>query len=319
MKKKWIAWLLCVALLLPILSVTVLAAPGGSGEMTGIGQQSNGGQQSSTSRESPYAEAAELFEQYVFTDEETGLEIPYNLFLPEGYDEDEDTEYPIVIFVADASVNSNEVTDVLTQDGALVWATEEEQAKHPCIVLAPQYTTDLVNSIGMLVEDDYVWTEGLTLVTDLIFYILDAYRVDMDRIYGTGQSQGGMMTIAISDKYPDLYAAQYLVACQWNTDEMVAMADDQLWIMVCEGDSKAYPTMNTAIEVWTEAGAQIVQYDEMWDSTSTAEQFDALVASMTAQEGTIHYTVCEGGDHMYTWTFAYTIEGIRDWLFEQAR
>ena len=69
--------------------------------------------------------------------------------------------------------------------------TPEEQAKHPAIVLAPQYTEDLIRSIGMMTTDTHQWTKGLTLVTDLILDVSHKYRVDKDRIYGTGQTQGG--------------------------------------------------------------------------------------------------------------------------------
>ena len=27
----------------------------------------------------------------------------------------------------------------------------------------------------------------------------------------------------------------------------------------------------------------------------------------------------KGGEHIYTWTIAYNIEGIRDWLFSQSK
>ena len=68
--------------------------------------------------------------------------------------------------------------------------------------------------------------------------VSNKYRVDKDRIYGTGQSQGGMANIAISDAYPELFAGQYLVACQWDTQEMEKLKDKNLWITVCQGDSK---------------------------------------------------------------------------------
>jgi predicted peptidase len=283
-------------------------------EATAAGPGGNMG--SSTETESHYPEPVTLFEQYEYTDPETGSTIPYNLYLPEGYDESE--SYPLLIFVGDASVNSDTVTDPLKQDGAAVWATEEEQAKHKTIVLVPQYTNTLINSIGALVEDGYQWSEGLTLVSNLIFHVVEEYSVDENRIYGTGQSQGCMTTIAISDKYPDFYAAQLLVAGQWNTEEMSAMVDDHLWIVVCEGDTKAYPGMNEAVANWESLGACVATSD-MWDSTSSAEGFDSLVADMLSQNCNINYTVFEGGDHMYTWTVAYTIEGIRDWLFEQTK
>lgn len=270
----------------------------------------------STNTESHYTEAAEKFEQYEYTDPETGYTIPYNLYLPEGYDESQ--EYPLIIFIGDASVNSDTVTDPLQQDGAAVWATEEEQAKHQAIVLVPQYTSTLQNSIGALVSDDNQWTEGLTLVSNLIFHVVEEYSVDENRIYGTGQSQGCMTTIAISDKYPDFYAAQLLVAGQWDTEEMSAMVDDHLWIVVSEGDTKAYPGMNAAVANWESLGATVATSD-MWDSTSSAEGFDVFVADMLSQNSPIHYTVFQGGNHMYTWTVAYTIEGIRDWLFDQTK
>ena len=160
----------------------------------------------------------DAFKTYIYKDPATGYEMPYNIYLPKDYDADKAKTYPMVVFIADASANINDPKAVLYQgNGAIVWATPEEQAKHPAIVLAPQYTEDLIRSIGMMTTDTHQWTQGLTLVTDLIMDVSNKYRVDKDRIYGTGQSQGGMANIAISDAYPELFAGQYLVACQWDT------------------------------------------------------------------------------------------------------
>lgn len=103
------------------------------------------------------------FTQYVYKDPETGCEMSYNLYLPKDYDPNK--SYPLVFFVADASANINNTKTPLFQgNGATVWTEPEEQAKHPCIVLAPQYTQDLVQSIGMMTTDENVWTPGLTLL-----------------------------------------------------------------------------------------------------------------------------------------------------------
>lgn len=255
------------------------------------------------------------FQQLEYTDPETGNTIPYSLYLPEGYDESK--EYPLLFFVADASANGDDITRNLTQgNGATIWATTGEQEKHECIILSPQYTNTLIDSIGALTTDENVWSDGLTLVSSLLHYVIDEYSVDVTRIYGTGQSQGCMTNIALSDKYPDLFAAQLLVAGQWDVEEMAAMKDKNLWIVVCEGDNKAYPGMNEATEKWESLGSAVARSD-MWDSTSTAEEFDELVSQMESQNCKINYTVFEGGSHTYTWTVAYNIEGIRDWLFAQ--
>ena len=258
------------------------------------------------------------FKQFVYTDSETGLSMPYNLYLPKDYNANK--KYPLLLFIADASANINEVTTPLFQgNGATVFATPDEQTKHECIVLAPQYTADLVESIGMMTTDENVWTPGLTLVTNLLFDVINNYSVDKNRIYGTGQSQGGMANIAISDKYPDLFAAQYLVACQWNVDEMEVLKNKKLWITVCEGDTKAFPGMNEAVARWKSLGAKISRNKKFWNSKASINELNKNVKSIARKNANINYTVFAGGNHMYTWSFAYNIEAIRDWLFAQSK
>lgn len=260
------------------------------------------------------APVVESFSQHVYADE-TGLEMPYNIFLPEGYDGKK--EFPLVVFIADASANINEVTTPLIQgNGATSFAAKDFQKKHPCIILAPQYTADLVDEIGMMTTDENVWTRGLSLTTNLILEVIERYAVDTSRIYGTGQSQGGMANIAISDRYPELFAAQLLVACQWNVDEMKILRDKNLWIVVCEGDTKAFPGMNDAVANWEELGAKVASNETFWDSRAPVAELNKVVKKLERQRANINYTVFAGGNHMYTWSFAYNISALREWLFK---
>ena len=127
-----------------------------------------------------------------------------------------------------------------------------------------------------------------------------------------------MANIAISDAYPDLFAGQYLVVCQWDTQEMEKLKDKNLWITVCQGDTKAFPGMNEATALWEKDGA-VVARSRMWDSTGGTPVFEQMMRVMEDQQAPINYTVFQGGSHMYTWSFAYNIEGIRDWLFAQTK
>jgi hypothetical protein len=43
------------------------------------------------------------------------------------------------------------------------------------------------------------------------------------------------------------------------------------------------------------------------------------VDAMRAANCSIDHTVYEGGSHMYRWKYAYSIEGVRDWLFAQKK
>ena len=54
--------------------------------------------------------------------------------------------------------------------------------------------------------------------TALIRALIKDHPIDEKRLYTTGQSGGGMMSIAMNIKYPDFFAASYLVACQWNPE-----------------------------------------------------------------------------------------------------
>lgn len=59
------------------------------------------------------AETVGKFKQLEYHDEETGKTMPYNLFVPEDYDESK--SYPMIMFIGDASTVSPDVTVPLTQ------------------------------------------------------------------------------------------------------------------------------------------------------------------------------------------------------------
>ena len=258
------------------------------------------------------------FEKHYFTDSETGITLPYFVFLPKGYDKAR--KYPMVFFIPDASADTSIETATLTQgNGATIWATPEEQAKHPSIVVAVQYPFAVVKEFGAMTLDDHLWTKGLTAVHNLLLHLIETLAVDRNRVYGTGQSQGCMANIAISDRYPDLFAAQYLVAGQWDVAEMAAMKDKKLWILVCEGDSKAYPAMCEAMELWKSLGAKAVKGEAFWNPKATGGEMASNVRAMLEKDADIRMNVLAGGSHMYTWSIAYGIEGIRDWMFAQSR
>ncbi|WP_288265434.1 esterase [uncultured Dialister sp.] len=257
------------------------------------------------------------FQEGYYEDPVTGAAMPYYLYLPKGMERGK--TYPLIVFIPDASADTNDTKLSLVQgNGGTIWASKEEQAKHPSMVLVLHYSKDLVDSLGMMTTDENKWTPGLTLAYDTIRHIVDTYPVDRYRIYGTGQSQGGMANIALSDRYPDLFAAQYLVACQWNVEEMAALKDKNLWILVSEGDTKAYPGMNRAVNLLQSLGAPVAT-SSLWDSHSDKGAWNHLTGAMLQQGSPIQYSVFAGGNHMYTWTIAYNITPIRDWLFTQTK
>lgn len=144
------------------------------------------------------------FRQFRFNDPETGLILDYNLYIPEGGDGS--APVPLVLFMHDGGVTGTNPRRTLQQGlGAVVFASAEDQARHPAFVLAPQYPVPLANDASQ--TSVYV-----DVTARLVEHIAAIYPVDRDRVYTTGQSGGCMASIALSVKYPDLFAASLLVA-----------------------------------------------------------------------------------------------------------
>lgn len=264
------------------------------------------------------------FQQFRFTDPETGLLLTYNLYIPKNYDATQ--SYPLVLFMHDAGVTGTNPLRTLQQGlGAVLFASPEDQAKHPSFVLAPQYPVALANDASQI--SDYA-DVTVRLIRDLEKH----YNINNNRLYTTGQSGGCMTSIALNIKYPNLFAASLLVAGQWDPSQVASIAKNKLWIIVSQDDGKAWPGMNTITQVLESHGARITR--ATWNGQSNAKEFANNVDTILAigVDSNVFYTVFEkgtvipkdakvngGSGHVWTWPIAYNIPKVRDWLFAQQR
>ncbi|BBM41933.1 hypothetical protein JCM16777_0157 [Leptotrichia wadei] len=265
----------------------------------------------------------ENFKQFVYKDPKTGTTVKYNLYIPKNYDKNK--KYPLVLFMHDAGVLSEDTKTTLLQgNGAISFATPEEQERHEAFVLAPQYSRKVVDDNGDITSD---LDATVNLIKD---YLISKYSIDEKKLYATGQSMGGMMAIVMNYKYPELFAASYLVACQWDPKEVSTMARNNLWITVSTGDAKAYPGMNAITSELIKRGATVAK--DSWRADYTDAQFLEGARKVIAQKSNIKYTTLEkdtnpylpkdanpGLEHSGTWKVAYSIPGIKDWMFLQSK
>ena len=215
------------------------------------------------------------FEQKTFTDEETGLSITYNLYLPEGYDEA--ASYPMVVFIGDSTCAGDDPTYSLTQGrGALVWATEEWQSVNPTIVAVPTYPETILDD-----HNGYTTTEYVELTKRYIDYMCEEYAVDAERIYGTGQSMGCMTTLILASEYPDLYAACMFVDGQWDISALSGLKDQTFVYFAAEDDTSAWSGAQEVMEMFDSDNVsyEYVQWDGTWSvdelSSAAKELFSA--------------------------------------------
>ncbi|WP_231635736.1 PHB depolymerase family esterase [Novosphingobium sp. ST904] len=260
------------------------------------------------------------FRQLTFEDRKTGRTLPYNLFVPRDYDGTK--AYPLVLFMHDAGATSDVVRTTLLQGlGAVCWAESADQAKRPCFVLAPQFPE-------IIADDDSHTSNALDTTIDLIKSLAREYRIDQARLYATGQSGGCMMSIAMNIKYPDFFAASFLVAGQWDASLVAPLASKKLWILVSQDDDKAFPGQNAIVKALENHGARasLATWDGRWTAAEFREAFDSIdsernpINYISFTKGTVipkGETTAGASGHRNTWRIAYSIEPIREWIFRQ--
>ena len=137
----------------------------------------------------------EVFDDFVqreYADKQTGKTVRYNLFAPKNIEDGK--RYPLVLFMHDAGVTGTIVKAPLYQgNGAIAWASPEFQAQHPCFVIAPEFDE-------IIVDDTSTASNYLDATINLIKYLQTKLPIDGKRLYTTGQSGGGMMSIAMNIK-----------------------------------------------------------------------------------------------------------------------
>ncbi len=322
MKKLLLAVLLAV--LMSMASVSAQGPDGGPNGQRGGNRGGNGGgvdKSSDAELQKMITEIIPQFELVTWEDPETGITLQYQLFIPADYDANE--KYPLVQFIPDSSVVGKGTDAVLTQGwGGLIWASEEEQSKHPCFVVVPVFTDTVV-------DDNFNHSEQIEAAVHFIQYLLQTYSIDPEKLYTTGQSMGGMTSFYLNITYPDFFAASVFVGSQWDNSKLNVLEDKSFFYIVSAGDPKASAGQSELLSVFDADGASYTH--EEWGAQDPAEEQNAAVAAMLGEGNSANFvtftagtTLAEGAsapggadEHMTSFDYAYKIEAVRDWLFQQ--
>jgi len=261
------------------------------------------------------------FKQLEFKDNKTGQTLRYNLFVPKNYDKAK--SYPLVLFMHDAEVTgTNTIATLIQGNGATSWAGAEIQAKYPCFVLASQFDE-------IVADDDSQVSGSLDTTINLINELAEDYGIDKDRLYTTGQSGGGMLSIAMDIKYPNFFAASYLVACQWDEKLVAPMAKQNLFIVVSQDDAKAYPGQTAIVNELQANGAKVARgvWDAKWSTQESKEAFEKLISEganvnfVSFKKGSVlaDGQTNSGAGHVNTWKFAYDLTPVLEWILTRKK
>ncbi|HEX8545509.1 MAG TPA: T9SS type A sorting domain-containing protein [Cytophagaceae bacterium] len=229
-----------------------------------------------------------------YTNPKTKKVMRYRLFVPKNYDKTK--QYPMVGFLHGCCEEADNEAQITSNEGAIFWAEDSIQKKHPSFVLAPNIGgaglwANVSWENGNYRQDNYTLSESLENYINIIQELKKTYSIDSNRVYSTGLSMGGGGTWASLTRFPNLFAAA-IPLCGY-------------------GDPSKMPLIKH-IPVWTFHGDQ--------DGSISVETTRELVKALKAAGGTVKYTEVAGYQH-WIWHYAYTTPGlgVADWLFGQRR
>ena len=256
------------------------------------------------------------FEVKEWYDAVSGDTVRYNIFTPEG-----DGPFPVLLYISDASTPGADMTRPLWQGvGGIIWTTEESQRENPCFVIVPQFPT-------VAVDDNYNHTEYVDAVARMIQDFSQDQKIDANRLYTTGQSMGGMISMYYNYAYPDLFAASLFVDSHWSVSTFPEIVRHK-FIWVTAGDSgKSWPEIEPM-----EHAAEIegISYSyEQWSAKLPQAEQDSLATVMLSKgtpvniinfsPGSVLKEGGKGSEHMLSFDYAYRLTPVRQWLFKQTK
>ena len=203
-------------------------------------------------------------------------------------DADTMRRYPLVIFLHGSGERGHD-NDAQLKWGVMNFATDENMAKHPAFVIAPQCPDKLgwsnFSRKDMVLQSTP--SKPMELLIALIHKIIKTLPVDSNRIYITGLSMGGYGTYDAIERYPDLFAAA---------------------IPVCGAGDTSKATLIKHIPIWIYHGAE----DPAVNPKYSLDMFEALTRA-GAHPG---FTQLPETGH-FSWLAAYKDALMIDWLFRQ--
>jgi predicted peptidase len=244
------------------------------------------------------------FLSFSYTDQETGITMPYRLYVPQGYDEIRSKQnYPLVLFLHGGGERGNDNIKQLTgNQGATIWAKPEEQKKHPCFILAPQardtyeggfaITRDESNAINL--SRVFEFSKDLKVANRILDKVVSEYNVDKNRLYCVGLSQGGLGTWNLNTTYPNKFAAMVPIAGGADPAKVTSLENKPIWAFHAEEDP-------------------VIPVSYSRDSISRLQNSKVKPLYTEYPKGTYFNPSAH-----FSWVPALTNSEMREWLFNQS-
>jgi dienelactone hydrolase len=278
------------------------------------------------------------------------VSLKYSLFVPAGYDPGK--KYMLVLHIEDAGGLGDDPVIALTEAQAAanyasdaVQQVARDQGYAGLIVVIPE-----IPKSGQSVADNLTGNEYVMATWQLMDAITSRYSVDTNRIYGSGQSMGGMQVLGMAAQRDNYFAGIWAIGSQWGNNYAksatyngrsyyaypydgtlitnpdwqnwyYAISDDNILATNMTGDGRATGYWNDVQTLFGKFGGAKIPYAS-WDPATTAiadqnGRLQALVSTLSPLG--IYWDALDNGDHKSTWIYAHGISYSYRWLLSQTR
>ena len=219
---------------------------------------------------------------------ETEGDIHYNLYVPDSYD----GSRPYALFVTLPGYGGLYFQGVAVNLKTEAFGFEAQKYNPEMLVLAPQLSDWRETSANQTIA--------------LVEYILNAYRVNPEKVYINGYSGGGETMSLVLEKRPELFAAALHVSSQWDGD-LAPLAESHTPVYLVIGEDDEYYGSEPAKQAYH-------KLHDLYAAQGLAEaEIDALIVLDIKDDNYFRsrgYTNQHGGGG----SFAHDAE-IMSWLF----
>jgi len=290
-----------------------------------------------------------------YTGKYEDFELPYAIYVPSKAEMEKNKgNISLVIHMEHAGGNDTEPMAGITSSRAAVkLASRKVQDENPAIVVVPQ-----VEQSRRSTDDLVASSELNTAAWELLDSLLATYKgyIDENRIYGTGQSMGGMTLLNMSAQRDNFFAGLAVVGSQWSNNYnkdlqhngslertpdndpisfngfgldrenfrnwYYMISDDNILIHTCLEDPMATGEWQYAADYLKAAGAPMAKIE--MDPYAPLDEQEKADAALTNHDNTtpgsgLNWCVFTRGSHMSTWKYGYQLEAPFEWLFAQRR
>ena len=162
------------------------------------------------------------------------VDLNYLLYLPDDYQKNQQT-YPLVLFLHGKGERGDDLEKIKIHG---IPRRIDQGIQFPFIGIAPQCP----------IAGYWDRTKYVSSLISLIKEVEHDYRVDSDRIYGTGLSMGGLGTLAIALKEPELFSAIIPVCGGAEMDNIQRLNQLPIWLF--HGDQDDVHPVNNSIRIF---------------------------------------------------------------------